>query len=294
MKMAQAASKRLGIDILFLTRSGGWLTLGKSVQSLAALATATLFARFLAPETYGIYKYLLTLGEITLLATLSGAGVALVRDLSRGRFAAAREVLRLWRISFLGQAVVALAFAGWYWAHGNTLFALGVLIAAAGQGAILWFSRPLSALIARQRFDLLTYGSAAVPLAQALAVASVLLFSREEPSPLLLLVVYLTAGTAAAGAFLFVASRRLDLFPEPKPDEPRPSWRELFPPLASLSLSQTLGGILPRIEAFLTFQLLGPAALAAYYLRNGNSAPIFLLFKIARTDAACPLGRAHA
>ncbi|RME29745.1 hypothetical protein D6792_03315 [Candidatus Parcubacteria bacterium] len=264
MKMAHVASKRLGIDILFLTRSGGWLMLGKFAQSLAVIATATLFARFLAPETYGIYKYLLTLGEITLLATLSGAGVALMRDLSRGREAAAREVLRLWRLSFLGQAAVALAFAGWYWAHSNTLFALGVLIAAAGQGAIMWLSRPFYILIVKERFDLLTYGSATVPLAQALAVASVLLLSHEEPSPLFLLAAYLTAGAAAAGAFLFVVSRRLDLFPKPNPDKPHPSWRELFPSLTSLSLSQTLGSVMPRVEAFLSFQLLGPAALAAY------------------------------
>ena len=257
---------RLGVGIRYLLRGGGWLTTGKVLQAIAALATASLFAHFLTPSVYGIYKYFLTLGELSLLATFSGAGVLLLREVARRNEAAARQVLKLWRLSFLGQAFVASALAGWYLLNGNTLFAAGTLIAALGQGLLQWLTRPLIVLLARQRFDLATAGNALIPIAQAGAIALLFLF-HPSPSPLLVLGAYLGAGILAiAGFTVWLRLRHPSSLPlrHTNRTQPLPSWRKVLPSLVSLSFGQALGGLLPRVEAFLTFQLLGPAALASY------------------------------
>ena len=59
-------------DMIYLARGGFWLTLGQVISSLSAFLLAIAFANLLPKETYGEYKYILSIASILAIPTLTG------------------------------------------------------------------------------------------------------------------------------------------------------------------------------------------------------------------------------
>lgn len=71
-------------DMVYLAKGGFWLTIGQVFTSLSALLLAIVYANFLTKDTYGIYKYILSVAAIIGSFTVTGLGPAVVRSVSRG------------------------------------------------------------------------------------------------------------------------------------------------------------------------------------------------------------------
>ena len=147
-------------DMVYLTSGGFWLTLGQVVSSLSALVLAVAFANLVPPETYGTYKYLLSIASIFAIFTLPGMNTALVRAVAQGHEGLIHSVTRS-RVthSFLG-SVVALVGSGYYFLNENLELSLALLVIAATLPVFDTATGNFSYLLGKSRFGLKTTNSA--------------------------------------------------------------------------------------------------------------------------------------
>ena len=110
IRLLRWSEKYFKTDMVYLAQGGFWLTLGKVAASVASLVLAVAFADPLHPETYGVYKFVLSIIAILTLATLPGIDTAYVRAVARGKEHIMLPLLTEMRWGLLGGAA-SLAFA---------------------------------------------------------------------------------------------------------------------------------------------------------------------------------------
>ncbi len=117
-------------DMVYLAKGGFWLTAEQVVTSLAGIILAIAFANLLPKETYGVYRYVLSLVGILSVFSLTGMNTAIVRTVAQGNEGVLASVLgtRL-RWGVLG-GVVSLGLAGFYFLNHNITLIFCFLIAA--------------------------------------------------------------------------------------------------------------------------------------------------------------------
>src|SRR5437868_5720048 len=73
----------LKTDIQYLIKGGSWLGVNQILSSLIAFALSLAFANLLAPGTYGVYKFILSVATILTIPTLPGIDAAVNRAVAR-------------------------------------------------------------------------------------------------------------------------------------------------------------------------------------------------------------------
>jgi len=115
-------------DMVYLAKSGWWLTLGTITISVLSLLLYIIFARVLTKEVYGTYQYLLSISAIIGSLTLTGMNSAVARAVARGYEGtlkiAVEAQLRWGVIPFL----VSLAGALYYFWNGNMVLGFGLVL----------------------------------------------------------------------------------------------------------------------------------------------------------------------
>ena len=129
-KLLKWSEKWTKTDMIYLARGGFWLTLGQVISSLSAFLLAIAFANFLPKETYGEYKYILSIASILAIPTLTGMGTAVTQAVARGYdgvvMPAMKEKIKWGTLS----AVASVGLAGYYWMNGNSTLTFAFLICA--------------------------------------------------------------------------------------------------------------------------------------------------------------------
>lgn len=117
-------------DMLYLAKGGAWLTFSQFVSAITAFITSVIFANFLSKETYGTYKYFLSIFGILSITTLLGMGGALINAVARGFEGSIKPVIKT-RIHWgLLGALACLLVALFYFNQSNTTLAVSFLIGA--------------------------------------------------------------------------------------------------------------------------------------------------------------------
>ncbi len=241
-------------DMVYLARGGFWLGFSQIIVSLSSFLLAVAFAHFVSKESYGQYKYVLSIVGILSSFTLTGLGTAIVRSVSRGFDGTIRYAFRenlKWSFLFsLGFFVVAI----YYFINGN--FPLGVSMLIVGLLSPVLKSTNFynSFLAAKKDFrrSALYYGIIGniIPF---ICLFSVMLITNN---PLWIVSTYFIANTAIG---LILYSRVLDIY---KPnDEVDP---EALHYSKHLSFINILSGIANNIDQVLVFHYIGAAQLAIY------------------------------
>lgn len=118
-------------DMVYLSRSGFWVNLGSVSISLFSFVLYLAFARFLPPEVYGTYQYLLSLSTVVGALTLVGMNGAAARAVARG----AEGTVRVAVITQLRWSIVPLMVAAagglYYFMQGNVLLGTGLILIGA-------------------------------------------------------------------------------------------------------------------------------------------------------------------
>ncbi len=115
-----------GTDNIYVARGGFWLSLGFSFNTLVSLGMVIAFANLLPKETYGTYKYILSVGSLFGFLTLTGMNTAVTRMVAKGHAGVFPYSVRLqlrWNMLYL---VAGLAVSTYYALHANWLLAGGI------------------------------------------------------------------------------------------------------------------------------------------------------------------------
>lgn len=110
-------------DMVYLFGQSGWLFLGQGTAFIFSFGLAWVFANFVSPADYGLYKFVLTAATFATVTTMTGFGVAMARAIAQGQAVSLPRLVHLKvRFGLIGAAGL-LCIAGYYVYVGNTLLA---------------------------------------------------------------------------------------------------------------------------------------------------------------------------
>ncbi|CAN5164344.1 hypothetical protein BH11PAT1_BH11PAT1_1490 [soil metagenome] len=115
-------------DIVYLAKSGGWLTFGQIASMVLSLASSLVFANFISKEIYGNYKYIISITSILGALSLTGLGPVVVQGVAQGKEGVFMDAIRTslkWGFIMMTGALLA---AGYYFLNQNTTLAVAMLV----------------------------------------------------------------------------------------------------------------------------------------------------------------------
>lgn len=240
-------------DMVYLTSGGFWLGIGQAASTLLVLALAVAMANLLPQETYGTYKFILSLAGIIGAFSLIGMSTAVVQAVSRGYEGALRTGTFTSLTWSAGVIVISIAAAAYYFGIGNHTVALSLLIAGSFTPFLSSLSLYSSFLEGKKAFKTETvYAVARNLLASLILIITV--FLTQDPT--IIILVYFISNTATTAFAYWMTLRTFR--PSDKVDAKTVGYAKH---LSAMSILSKVGGNLDKV---LLFQLLGPAALAVY------------------------------
>lgn len=245
---------RFETDVRYLAKSSAWLMTSQVALALFSLVSAWAFANFISQDTFGHYRFALSIIGILALTTLTGMSTAVTRAASRGFGATIRPALLLKiRYGLLGM-VAGLCVAGYYALNDNLVLASAIALGSIFIPFKDTFSIFDALLQAARRFDLSTYYRL---ITQAVSLACVVTTLLLTDNLFLLLLSYLLP-LAAMQLFFY----RYTLRHHPTKGVVDHSALQYG---KHLSVLGALGGFTGYFQNIMLFHFLGAPALAMFY-----------------------------
>lgn len=107
-----------------------WLFFGKISLLLLSFITMSAFSRWLTPETYGAYQFVIAIATILAIWTLPGMDMALIRAIAQKKDGIYEDVFHQRLLYGLFSAFFALGICIWYFVNNNTTLGITFAIIA--------------------------------------------------------------------------------------------------------------------------------------------------------------------
>lgn len=240
-------------DMVYLAKGGFWITTGQIISSFSALLLAIAFANLIPKETYGTYRYVLSIAGILAAFTLTGFGTAITQSVSRGFEKIIKNAFWInlkWNVALV---IIAIAMSVYYFANGNIELSVSMIIIAIFAPILSSFNIFSPFLNGKKKFKEVTLYWGATNILSIISIISVLFFTNNV---LIIILTYFLSHTIFAGVFyLFTLSKN-------KPNEIEDINAINY--AKHLSLINILGTVAAHIDKVLVFHYLGTVELAIY------------------------------
>jgi O-antigen/teichoic acid export membrane protein len=240
-------------DMVYLASGGFWLSLSTFATAAATFGLSIAFANFISPESYGVYKYILSLAAVFGAFTLTGLETAVVQATSQGREGVLREAFKVNLLWSIPMAVAATVAAIYYGINGNLPLSIGLLCIAFIQPVITSAAFAGAFVNGKKLFRINAVYYAARTIVPAIALLGSMLLTDN---PLALISVNFAANLLVALVMYFQTVRRQK--PNTLHDASDISYAK------HLSWMGIFSNVADNVDKILTFQLLGAAPLAIY------------------------------
>lgn len=130
IKVLRNIEKYTKTDMVYLTKSSFWSLFSQGIGSLCSFFVVLLLANILTKESFGQYRFILSLIPILSIFTLPGIGITLMRSVARGNRVNLWEIAKTKiRWSLLG-SLVAFGMSTYYFYNNNMQFTIAMSIIA--------------------------------------------------------------------------------------------------------------------------------------------------------------------
>lgn len=240
-------------DMVYLTKGSILLTVGQVATSIFSFVLAIAFANFLSKESFGVYKYILSIGGIVSAFSLTGLKTSVINAVATGQNGVLKPSFFINLKWSYGVWLVSLAGAIYYFINNNYQLAIAFIVIGIATPLINGGNLYGAYLNGKKDFRTATlYNILSNLLPSALLLVSV--YFIEDP---LLLVAIFFLGNAVASLFFF--SRVSKREPPVSTDI-----NEIAKYGAHLSLMNLLSTLAGQLDKVLVFHYLGAAQLAIY------------------------------
>lgn len=252
-QLLRYSEKYTKTDMVYLAKGGFWLSFGRVASVLLSFLLAIAFANLVSKETYGTYKYILSLGGILAIFTLPEISTSLIRSIARGYegsfISALKTRLRWGTLTTLAGGTLA----AYYFLHHNTLLGVCFLIVAFFLPLLNSFGTYNALWQGRKRFDISAKYSIVSQLFPTLALVTTLFLTKNI---LLILLVYYFSYTISHFILLWLTIKKANLSKR----------KDLttIPYGKHLTLIGVIGLIAKHIDKVLLWHFLGAIPLAIY------------------------------
>ncbi len=240
-------------DMVYLAKGGFWLTASEITAMVASLGTSVAFANLIEPETYGAYRYVLSLLNILSIPTLLGINTALLKSVAQGYDASIIPAFKA-RLSWgVFGAAAGMGISTYYLWQGNLDLAFSLLVISIVVPLFYGFEVYNSFLNGKKLFKESSFFkiiSSAIP---ALSLISTLFLTDYVPY---LLLSYFAPYTAIRAVFLIITIKKYS--GNTLQDEQMLTYGK------RLSLLNVLDGVAENLDKLIMWHLLGPQQLALY------------------------------
>lgn len=247
--------KYTNTDMVYLAKGGGWLFLSSLVSMATSFVLSIIFANFLDKNTFGIYKYVLTIFGYLGFFTLSGMGIAMVRSVAQGKEGSIYNVI--WTMARWGLvgSLFSMAASIYYYANNNMLLGTCFFIAIFFLPFINVFNIYIPVLKGRKKFNTASKYEIALQFIYFIFVLFVVI---TWPSLPYLLLPFLITYSVFQLLLLFYFQKNNKLNQE-KDDEMEKQG-------IHLSLVFFIGLAASSIDHLIVYYFLGPVELAIYFI----------------------------
>ncbi|MDD5738623.1 MAG: oligosaccharide flippase family protein [Candidatus Pacebacteria bacterium] len=240
-------------DMLYVAKGGFWLFIGQAVGFLANFLLIIIFTNWLSKETFGTYKYVLSLLGILSIPSLSGLNSAVLNAASKnedGSFLRAFQLKLKWG---LWGTLASLIVAGYYFFQGNNALSICFLIVACFLPFFNSFSLYDSFLAGKKKFDLQNKLNILVQIVSLSAMAFTLFFTNNI---FLILLAYFLPLTLCYIIFFILVKKKFQFNNQAS--------KETLAFGKHLSLLGGLANLNSQVDKIILWHFLGPAPLAIY------------------------------
>lgn len=253
-KILRYSERYTKTDMIYLSKGGFWLTFGQGVSILSAFLLSIAFANLLPKETYGNYKYILSIAGILAIPTLSGMNTALTQSVARGFDGSLFPVLKI-KIKWgtLG-SLASLVISAYYYLNGNEILAVSFLIASffmPFMDSLLIYSAYLNG---KKDFKNFSKYSIITKIIDAIIIAA-LLYSTDNL--LILIFTYFLINTSLRLIFFKLTAKNI-------PSENLVKDPETISYGWHLSLMNIISTVAGQLDKILVYHYLGAVDLAIY------------------------------
>ncbi len=244
-------------DMVYLVGQSGWLFVGQGAIFLSALLLAWVFANYVEPSDYGLYKFVLSVATIATLTSLAGFGIAISRGTTQGFEVNLNKLVKIQiRYGVLG-AVLLFVFALYYLHKDNTLLATLFAVTAVWVPFFESFGNYQFLLQGKKDFKTQTYLRISQRLLLSLTVVSVILLTNN------IVLITLSYFTILTLTQLLVYLYTVKKYPGTK-DENTP-YDSIISYGKKVSFQNIFYVGANQLDKILLFKFLGPTQLAIYF-----------------------------
>ena len=241
-------------DMIYLAKSGSWLSLSQGIAMLAGFLISIAFANLFPKESFGTYKFVLSMVAILGVFSFTGLNTSIIQSTARGFGGSLRQGFRINLKWGIGIVLGGLGLSIYYYINGNTLLAFSFLLA--GLLSPLTSSASLygAYLMGKKDFRRSTFFSMIRNITPAVTLILALLLTKNLG---IIIAVYFIVG-ALVPLSLYYRTTRVYQNDNKKEDPETLSYS------GHLSVMDLIGNIAHFLDKILIFHYLGAAPLAIY------------------------------
>ncbi len=251
--LLRKSEKYTKTDMVYLTKGGTWLGIGQALTIASSFALSIFFANFLPKETYGLYRYVLSILNLLLIPTLAGIDTAVMQAVARGFDATLFDGLKVKMKGGLVGSGISLILGLYYFLQGNVPIAICFFITALFIPFTEAFDIYNSLLNGRGGFSIYTKYNVITQIVYAVAMIIVIIF---YPSLYWILATYLISNTLLNAFFLWRTLKTNKINDQRDPEAMRYG--------SHMSAALFLGTLANELDKILVFHYLGAIELAVY------------------------------
>lgn len=244
----------MGLDLKYFASGGFWTIFGQGINSVLALFLTVAFANLLPKETYGLYRYTLSIAGILNIFTLRGMNTAVVQAVAVGNDGALKTSIKYQLKWNLMMTAALLAASAYYFWNANMTFGISFLILGLFIPATQAFNTYGAYLGGKKEFKINNLFSIASTIVYVSGMFVALYFGRE----LIWLVLAYAATTFTTNLFFYWQTLRLF--------NPGGSAGDVLKYGRQLTFIGFIGPIAAQIDNIILAQFWGPTQLAVYSL----------------------------
>lgn len=255
IRVLRWSEKYTKTDMLYLTSGGFWLTVSNVLGAITSFATSIAFANWLPQETYGVFRYVISVLPILTIPTLIGIDTALTRAVAQGKESTLYPALALKMKWGVWGTVGTLALALYYYTQGDMRLMFLFLIAACAIPFMEPFNLFVALLTGRGDFKARTYYGAISRIIPTIILVVIVFFTQDI---FILVASYFITYTITRFFALHYSSR--DVHKGGEVDQAALGFGK------HLSVMSILNTVATSLDSILIFHFGGAAVLAGYYL----------------------------
>ncbi|MDQ5889771.1 MAG: hypothetical protein QG609_264 [Patescibacteria group bacterium] len=139
-------------DMLYLAKGGFWLSLNQAISTIASLILLISFANFISAETYGNYRYILSVIGILVIGTFPGINTIAIKAVAEAKESIFWHLVYKKSYLTLISSLLCFIASTYYYLNDNQTLALSFIIAGIGIPFSYTFGMYESLILGRKDF----------------------------------------------------------------------------------------------------------------------------------------------